>query len=193
MNLIGAMVRIKEALYEIITNSAVRAVIEFVIGLSATVVGILLFFKQLKQKLNLGQLSLNKANKETIEKLSQINEETNLKVDNLNNEINTVAKALTTTNTQINTLLTTIIEQNNEIKAQSKHIEQLEKEVMKSRKSDKQIESLQQVLALLTLRNKSFVKDGTASKVFSMLGIKNINENIQAEIEAIDVTTLAGE
>ncbi len=71
--------------------------------------------------------------------------------------------------------------------------EHLSNEFVKSRVSDKKIESICEALALIETSTPENVRNGTAEKVCKILGIREINENINKEVESIDTTPIVFE
>lgn len=106
-------------------------------------------------------------------KLCAVTEKTNEKVE----KTNTYCEKIINENVQLKL----------EIKKLTKNINVLSQEFVKSRRSDKRIEALSQALALIAIENKEFVENGTAQKICDILGIREINEKINDEIEAINI------
>lgn len=72
-----------------------------------------------------------------------------------------------------------------------KAYEYLSNEFVKSRVSDKKIEAICQALALIEKSTSENVRNGTAEKVCKILGIKEINEDINKEVESVDTTPIS--
>lgn len=170
------MLWIGQELYELLNNGLVKTIVFTIAAFAGSSVGSALLsfvFKKIFKKIS----------------TSHDNDYKNLQssYENAINDLKNAKEELKEAKQEIKKLSEKSKDYINELNSFKNNVDYLTKEFVKSRKSDKKIEAQSQVLALMATSNPNYVKDGTAEKICGMLGIREINEKINDELEAINI------
>lgn len=141
--------------------------------MSGTTISIFLFFKKIRNVFNKQVDVLGTTNSNSFKELKQVSDSMVNKAEQNNENAKRIFEKCEE--------IVSVVNQ------QAKILESLIKEFIQSRRSDKRLESVAEAIALMVSETPELVKNGTAQKICDMLGIKEINENINAEVEAIDI------